>query len=120
MVKSSPVKNRKRKKGEEMVALAVAYAEQTYGCYSECVEAFFNERIVLHYEGRWKIMKTGEFVAAFLDEFDTLVANWQKRKKGFNHHDGKRLVRDAMVNVFVRSAAPRREEEHDEAVGADS
>jgi len=49
-------------------------------------------------------MKTGEFVAAFLDEFDTLVANWQKRKKGFNHHDGKRLVREAMVNVFVRYA----------------
>jgi len=49
-------------------------------------------------------MKTGEFVAAFLDEFDVLVANWQKRKKGFNHHDGKRLVREAMVNVFVRHA----------------
>ena len=54
-------------------------------------------------------MKTGEFVAAFLDEFDTLVANWQKRKKGFNHHDGNRLAREAMVNVLVRGSEPRRE-----------
>ena len=64
-------------------------------------------------------MKTGEFVAAFLEEFDMLVGNWQKRKKGFNHHDGKRLVREAMVNVFVRGGAPHRgeEDERDEAVG---
>lgn len=46
-------------------------------------------------------MDTGEFAARLLDEFDIVVANWHKRKKGFNHHDGKRLMREAMINVLL-------------------
>lgn len=46
-------------------------------------------------------MEIGEFVALFLDEYDVLVANWHKKKKGFHHHDARRLVRTGVINVLV-------------------
>lgn len=46
-------------------------------------------------------MEIWEFVALFLDEFDVLVANWHKSKKGFSHHDARRLVRTGVINVLA-------------------
>lgn len=48
-------------------------------------------------------MRLGKYVADLQVEFDTLVANWHKRKKGFNRHDAVRLHREATANVLIHA-----------------
>ena len=46
-------------------------------------------------------MELEEFVSVLIEEFYIQVANWHKRKNGFNHHDAKRLLGRAILNVFL-------------------
>ncbi len=47
-----------------------------------------------------KKLEVGRFAALLLDEFDILIANWHKRKKGLNHWEAKILMREAIMNVL--------------------